>query len=1017
MEAASAMPVQRRKPTITYGKTVARTRNLEVDSATGGKETAQHTLPHAKRTTHVKGVFDVLSSDEEKPHNARLRIERGKTEAVAVKTHKREVVKRVEPDKKSGTAAQTTDIFRVSPSDSERRDEARSSKTIVHKRKVISRPGPEQETKSSTRTADVYDVPSSDDNQSPPTRAAARSSRTQVSKTNNSTAQLAQKATVPTPPSSDTSTTRKRKRPAQQSIVTDVELNHPPATDSMSCEVVRKSAEGGEPILRTTQRETPHEPPQGTRSQVAQEFVATTEVKKVRRTAPVLHSGRRPLLKDISAPVLLSDMIETPQEKVVHTGRSSQTFMATLETELVDSVSVMSPTLSSASPAVANGGTLTSGQARLWSQLLPSDPITDGNSNPVEPQSLQLGTQQKICTYPKSPRGSLQRSVSDLPQIRTQRPRLVDRLKEVKSPTSDGEDDESISMEDLASSSPQKPAFRTEQHTSAATANENNSQQTSQSQTGTSQGVKVTYARTRSYLPEQDLDAELLFDLPLVAPERAPAASRRIRQPPPLAKKDSTFDMSDDDDAAPKGMRSIHTLRAAGRHSRFLDETQSLLNDVQDRAASRKTERRRALVELATKLADKSFVTRFVAQGFEHQLATQFVSASDIVADFALSAAAAFILAVDVPEHTVKYLYQAGAIGFLLCPRLHADRDITHIARDRETNISKSAQKTVSHLVDVVKKSSLWSDSPDALSPNLMSLKTLDLLVHKSRQYGVTNELLDNEATLKVFKDVGGATACPLSTTPSSAQAMTMELAISVLEYESGFAMQTGQTAAWDTTAVLLLAASLPSIMNSSPGEHTRILALRLALNLTNNNLAHSDCFASDDKTIPALLNCISSDFQDMASDADEDSRASRLNRLILALGLLINLAEVSDKVRVCTTHSGKLQLQDLVITFVAGQEKAAEADSMEESVTNVALGYLAVLLGNLCQNEGVRAFIRDRLPDRKLGLLVSAVEEFIQFHQTVDKHAAFEGEEGREVWSTFTDRLSAVVEKIRDVD
>ncbi|KAK4932070.1 hypothetical protein LTR28_011455, partial [Elasticomyces elasticus] len=451
-------------------------------------------------------------------------------------------------------------------------------------------------------------------------------------------------------------------------------------------------------------------------------------------------------------------------------------------------------------------------------------------------------------------------------------------------------------MEDLESSSPQKPAFRTEQHTSAAIANENNPHQTSQSQTGTSQGVKVTYARTRSYLPEQDLEAELLFDLPLVAPERAPAASRRIRQPPPLAKKDSTFDMSDDDDAAPKGMRSIHTLRAAGRHSRFMDDITSLLNDIQDRALPSRTDRRRALIELATKLADESFVTRFVAQGYERELGTQFVCTSDIVADFALSAAAAFILALDVPEHTVQYLHYVGAIDFLVTPRPHADRDITHIARDRKTNISKNAQKAVCHLVGLVKESSLWSDSPDALSPNLMSLKTLDLLVHRTRQHGVTNELLDNQATLKVFKDVGGATACPLSTTPSSAQAMTVEIAISVLEYESGFALQTGQTAAWDTNTVLLLATSLPSIMDNSPGEHTRIPALRLALNLTNNNLAHSDCFASDDKTIPALLNCIGSDFQDMASDADEDSRASRLNRLILTLGLLINLAEVSDK-------------------------------------------------------------------------------------------------------------------------
>lgn len=88
----------------------------------------------------------------------------------------------------------------------------------------------------------------------------------------------------------------------------------------------------------------------------------------------------------------------------------------------------------------------------------------------------------------------------------------------------------------------------------------------------------------------------------------------------------------------------------------------------------------------------------------------------------------------------------------------------------------------------------------------------------------------------------------------------------------------------------------------------------------------------------------------------------------------------------------------------------------MEESQSSVATGYLTVLLGNLCLNDQVRSKVRSKLPGQKIDVLVNAVQEFIHYNEKVDRDLkdAFEGEEGQETWSNFTQRLQAVVDRLK---
>jgi hypothetical protein len=86
----------------------------------------------------------------------------------------------------------------------------------------------------------------------------------------------------------------------------------------------------------------------------------------------------------------------------------------------------------------------------------------------------------------------------------------------------------------------------------------------------------------------------------------------------------------------------------------------------------------------------------------------------------------------------------------------------------------------------------------------------------------------------------------------------------------------------------------------------------------------------------------------------------------------------------------------------------------MEESQSSVAVGYLSVLLGNLCLNESIQVKIRTLLPGHHLTALVEKIKEFVQVHEHANRKAKqYEGEEGQDTWQNYTARIMLVVEQL----
>lgn len=654
----------------------------------------------------------------------------------------------------------------------------------------------------------------------------------------------------------------------------------------------------------------------------------------------------------------------------------------------------------------------------------------------------------------------LAKSQSDVGRRRT---RLVDRLKASAQSSSEDESGESnsepsdVDMSEAAEVAPGRaPVVRTAS-TQSKTDSAHGSQSQSRSQTSSlsAAGLKRTYASQRSHLAEDNLEDDLMAGLMDEIPKQPVARAKTFGRSQKSIKKDA-FDMdgSDENGDDAGGIRTIHELRAAGRSIRGTEDIEQLLEDIENNNTSHKSRRRSALMDLATKLADKNFASRFIGQGCDVRLARQLGATKDDIADFVLAGAVALLLASDPPEHTLRTLLECDTASWLVSV-LSLTAEIDKVAKDRRNNMAKASQISLMELSKLLQtQQPLWSDDPaPILSTRLLALKALDLLIGKLRRAGEKSEILPSDQLLRILA----------SASIDDTSGTDKGLAISILESLSAASLPL----AWPEDLLRTIAQTLAALdATTAKKRHTFFLALRLCLNLTTDNPRNCSLLSHDPATVPFLLQTVLDGFAALSPSSpsarhtstldpnpDPDTQALTLDLLVLALGILISLFEHSALARsaaISSPHNTTLTTS-LVRTFVAGQQKTLEAESVEEGVGNVALGYLAVALANLCSStsagEGglhddddsavrAREVIPPLLPGKSLGMVGDAVEVFMLVHRQVDglglsangsgggaggeereQSLVFEGAEGEAAWGGFTERLRGVLERIRAVE
>lgn len=378
-------------------------------------------------------------------------------------------------------------------------------------------------------------------------------------------------------------------------------------------------------------------------------------------------------------------------------------------------------------------------------------------------------------------------------------------------------------------------------------------------------------------------------------------------------------------------MRSIHELRGAGGNVRLISELEAILDDIGDHQPSSTSIRRSKLIDLVTKLEEPSNCRLFVDQGLESRLIADVGLGNDLITNGLRVAALLQLITCSSSESLLAQIGDVRVVRFLI-DLLGSDHDILSYARLRGNNVSKATQADLKNLCSALVRSTAWrAGKPSLLSCHVLSLQCLEYLVRQTREAGSLCEVLSAHAIRRIV-----ATSVPpfseLQPQPDENSLICLELATSILESCTISNAAECQASLWAGETLERVIGLLPllALWKGKECGTSRTLTLRLYFNLTNN----SPCLCEDFSTpqvISVMFGIVISNFEQLADSTLEIDKAFLLDDLILSLGSLINIADLSKIARQLVMdlrHGSQSYLDILLQLFMNKSKNAAEVRS-----------------------------------------------------------------------------------------
>lgn len=413
--------------------------------------------------------------------------------------------------------------------------------------------------------------------------------------------------------------------------------------------------------------------------------------------------------------------------------------------------------------------------------------------------------------------------------------------------------------------------------------------------------LKVTYARERSFLTDDDVSQPGCFDSAttneLVLDARR--QRRAVRDVTNFQKLEILAgDLDEVSDYQGSAMRSIHELREAGGNARVFSEMEAILDDIDEASASGSTVKRSKLLELAIKLQELPFCRLFGDQGLDQRIFDHLVPTKDILVDTLVATIVLSLLAGS--GSTLKlHQWRVSRITTFMIRLLDRNQDLILFTENRTVNISRVAQTQFKILWDLLLKSTTWRvGRPTVLTPRVIALQCLEYIVRRIRETGYVDPVLSPGDIRRIVQLLQADPSVEIQQQQSCLNA-EIQLSVSILESWTICKDPSDRDTTWtDNTLgiVIGLLSRLDSLAKEDIGT-LRTLTLRLYLNLTNNNPVLCTAF-SKPSVIESMLNIVVSHFQSLSEAATQEIPEVMLDNLILALGSMINLAEWSDAVR-----------------------------------------------------------------------------------------------------------------------
>ncbi|RMZ73194.1 wings apart [Pyrenophora seminiperda CCB06] len=851
---------------------------------------------------------------------------------------------------------------------------------------------------------DVFDVPSSEDEAPLTVKKAPRqttaSKRKEPAKEHQTKPGDSRKESAE---SDDSNASNKRKR--QRSISSTIAVAKPLPRQKPELLGPQRSRryqknEDSMSSARGTQDQPPPSLPRDPQSTASRTDVsATSNPKRTRqRTVPVLAPSA--ITKGTSSPARLNSMLQKRQPSSSATVVEEPEVPEAEDQTMYDIPDPLAtPVRPVRTPKATTPGSATPRQKDLFGGLL-GDSSSSSTPMPII-SALQLSERK-----PRSLIGSLSRSKSDVTHAtETRKARLIDTLKHVENSSEDEEGSSDQELEERFAGVQAVARSSQDVKTTDGAAglasddmevdeNANADSQASQATSGFGIRPKLTYAMARSYLRETDPDDDLLIPM-------------EFDMPGSQSQHRDTVSVSEDEPEAVSQAQAHHELKSRGRNYVFEQEAQTMIDDISSTTTN--SIRRNAMIELCTKMANETFCSQLLDTPLAHQLFKNISADGEIIFEFAVAVATIFILRINPTYTVLDQLYETGIIAHLV-KLVGNDTDVQKIAKDRKTNLSKIAKESVLTFRTLVQQSGIWSSTiPSKITPQLVALKAIELLVIGLRKTGNSGVLLD-QTTVSQLVEIASNSHDRLSINEGAAEDdAVMAMVLSTLESVSATRQK---QATWPSAVLRRIAGFMPRFFRPDAASST-MLSVKLCMNLTNNKPKACQPFSAKAFVQPLVLSIIER-FKCLNAGLAPEKRTEVLESLILSLGATINLAEFSEQMR-ANVDDGEQMVATLVEVFLEGSKRASQAKSLEESHSGVAIGYLAVLIGNLCLDERIRATVRVRLPNKRLDSLVDSIKEFVRVHEHVDRKVEdFEGAEGQEALQTYTTRLMHVVERLQ---
>ncbi|KAH7386972.1 hypothetical protein DE146DRAFT_188730 [Phaeosphaeria sp. MPI-PUGE-AT-0046c] len=843
-----------------------------------------------------------------------------------------------------------------------------------------------------SRDLDVFDMPSSDDEAHLPTPKPVKKARTAVveaSARENKAPSTVHKNDQTE--SDDSTASRKRKRNGSTFSIAAKKPNFEQVSAqslpqrSLKYQKQADNVSRGHNSLHTT-ASVPVEQPQ-------QAPPAINKPRRTRvRTIPILS---QPPAKAQSSPADLRNMLANrapPQPPL-----STESFEATApedETMYEISDSFATPLRPSAKSI---SGSITPRQKALFGNLLGT-----ASATPSMPSISRL---QLTDTKPKSMLAALSRSKSEMtPTASAKKTRLIASLKHAESSSDDeasGSESESGNEAMVESKFGQghEDSKKVQTSTNAHIADDDMNidvdvaadSQTSQTTTGYGNRQKFTYAKARSYLQEANPEDEFLMSMDMDEPNIFAS---------------QTKDSQTEDEEEMSQVRANHELKRHGQNTKFEWENLMLIDDIASKSSN--AIRRSALLELTTKMADASFAHELLDSSLAQQFLDNLTSNGEIIFDFAAAVATVFMLQTNPNYTTLEQIHRSDHMTSLV-RLLDNTTDIQKIAKNRKTNLSRIAVDAVVGFRSTTLSGCSWlSVKPETISPHMIATKALELMEVGLRASGSAESAIGQDALVKLVGIVHIVSEQCKARKDAMADQMLLKSIFSTLEAAS---LTTEKRLIWTGQMMQSLASSMSGAFQG--GDTTTVtLAVKLCMNLTNNKPKACQQF-SGAVFVRSLAQSIADRITFLQEGREEEQRTEALDTLILSLGAMINLTEHSDQARL-NMDDGDVLLKTLAKAFVKGSARTTQAVSMEESQSSVVVGYLSVLIGNLCLNRSIRAKVRTQLPGNHLGILVDKIKEFVRVHEHANRKASrYEGDEGQQTWQNYTARILLVAEQL----